>query len=156
MSSSGGGRHGGGNAPGGMHSTTCVDFGCVRTAAVRRCVSHGWTLLDCSAQWLQGTSPSSSRVRVHRGFRWLTQIAWAGFRWLADQQKDFNMRRCAVIAYGAEYGKLHWIREAARISAFLAPADPRRDPQDPWVGFSHSAVRESKGKRDANGNRIPI
>ena len=84
------------------------------------------------------------------------EIAWAGFRWLADAQKDYDMRRCAVIAFGAEYGKLHWIKEAARISAFLAPADRRRDPQDPWVGFSKSAVLVTKGKRDSEGNRIPI
>ena len=35
------------------------------------------------------------------------EIAWAGFRWLADAQKDYDMRRCAVIAFGAEYGKVH-------------------------------------------------
>ena len=69
------------------------------------------------------------------------EIAWAGTQWLLEQQRADQLRREAVVAFGAEYGKLLRPVEA-RISEFLAQPEAlaHRDARDPWVGFCHSAL----------------
>ena len=68
------------------------------------------------------------------------EIAWAGTQWLLEQQRADQLRREAVVAFGAEYGKLLRPVEA-RISEFLAQPEAlaHRDARDPWAGFCHSA-----------------
>ncbi len=61
--------------------------------------------------------------------------AWRGTQW-----EMHGRNRCAVVAFGSEYGKLLRPVEA-RIMEYLTPAFV---PDPVWIGFTHSAV---KGRR---------
>ena len=87
------------------------------------------------------------------------EIAWAGTPWLLEQQRADQSRRCAVVAFGAEYGKLLRPVEA-RISEFLAQPEAlaHRDARDPWAGFCHSAcpLRLDLPIAGSRRQRLPI